>query len=162
LRTKLAVHRDHLVCDENGDYPAEFNQWEIAVLKAEMHRPGFKSWYRNPNRPSQDSLGVAYVDGDETKIVRPDFLFFAESRGEMAIDIVDPRGIHLNDALPKLQGLARYAQTHAKIYRRIASVAEVGGKLRVLELSRAAVSEAVLKAGDAKSLYGGPLAGDYA
>ena len=100
-----------------------------------MERDGFKFWYRNPDRPSQDSLGISYADGADTKIVRPDFIFFAEQGGEVVVDIIDPHGFHLADALPKLQGLARYAETHSQNYRRIEAVAETGGKLRVLNLT---------------------------
>jgi type III restriction enzyme len=159
---KLPAYPHHLLCDEQGLYPVELNDWEKAVMKAETQRDGFKFWYRNPNRPTQDSLGIAYVDGDETKIVRPDFLFFAQMQdGAVAVDVVDPHGIHLADALPKLQGLARYAESHPQDYRRIEAVAETGGKLRVLDLTRAEVRRAIADASSPKSLYEGALAGNY-
>lgn len=69
--TKLPTYPHHFLCDEQGLYPVELNDWEKAVLKAEMQRDGCKFWYRNPNRPTQDSLGIAYVDGDETKTCDP-------------------------------------------------------------------------------------------
>lgn len=96
-------------------------------------------------------------------IVRPDFLFFCESAdGSLAVDIVDPHGTHLADALPKLRGLARYAETHPGVYRRIESVAEAGGKLRVLDLTREDVRKAIVAAkDDVTRLYGGALASDY-
>ena len=75
LETDIPTYKQHLLCDEQGSYPAELGTWEKAVLKAEMERDGFKFWYRNPDRPSQDSLGIAYADDDDTKIVRPDFHF---------------------------------------------------------------------------------------
>ena len=160
--SKLPTHPQHLLCDEQSLYPAELNDWEKAVLKAESKRDGFRFWYRNPNRPTQDSLGIAYPDGDDTKIVRPDFLFFAElQNGTVVTDIVDPHSIHLADALPKLQGMARYAETHPQDFRRIETVAETGGKLRVLDLTRAEVRRAIASASSAKSLYDGALAGDY-
>ena len=64
-----------------------------------------------------------------------------QTDGTVVADIVDPHGLHLADALPKLQGLALYAETHAKAYRRIESVAEAMGKLRVLDLIRRGRSE---------------------
>ncbi|MEO8008573.1 MAG: type III restriction endonuclease subunit R, partial [Betaproteobacteria bacterium] len=101
----------HLMCDQQGLYPVELNDWEKAVLKAETQHNGFKFWYRNPSWPTQDSMGIAYVDGDEIKIVRPDFLFFADlPDGKVAADIVDPHSIQLADALPKLQGLVCYTE----------------------------------------------------
>ncbi|MDR3159405.1 MAG: DEAD/DEAH box helicase family protein [Zoogloeaceae bacterium] len=161
--TRLLAYTHHLLCDEQGMYPVELNSWEKAVLKKETQRESFKFWYRNPNRSAQDSLGIAYVDGDETRIMRPDFLFFAElSDGTVAVDIVDPHSIHLADALPKLQGLARYAEVHAQTYRRIEAVAEIGDKPRVLDLTRADVRQAVIEATNAKALYESVMAGDYA
>jgi type III restriction enzyme len=76
-------------------------------------------------------------------------------------DIVDPHGLYLADALPKLQGLALYAEAHTKAYRRIESVAEVKGKLRVLDLMRENVRKAVASATDAASMFVGHLASDY-
>lgn len=157
----IPAYKQHLLCDEQGLYPAELGTWENAILTAEMERDGFQFWYRNPDRPSQDSLGVAYVDGEDTKIVRPDFIFFAEQGGDVVVDIIDPHGFHLADALPKLQGLARYAETHSQIYRRIEAVAETVGKLRVLDLTRVDVRHAVMEAASAEALYKSAVARDY-
>ncbi len=77
------------------------------------------------------------------------------------MDIIDPHGFHLADALPKLHGLARYAETHSQFYRRVEAVAETGGKLRVLDLTRADVRQAVMEATSAESLYKSAAAGDY-
>jgi type III restriction enzyme len=157
----LPTYEHHLLCDEDGMFPAEMNDWESDVLKAEMQRQGFQAWYRNPSRSSQDSLGVAYTDNYRVKIVRPDFIFFStQSDGTVAADFVDPHGTHFSDALPKLQGLARYAETHPKVYRRIEAVAKIGEKLRVLDLTDATVRKEVAAAKDAKSLYEGAFASD--
>lgn len=151
----------HLLCDAAGLYPCEIKGWELDVFKTETEREGFRFWYRNPSRPSQDSLGIAYKVDDKTQIVRPDFIFFAEENGVIVADIVDPHGVHLADAIPKLKGLALYAETHFQHYRRIESVAKVGGSFRVLDLTREDVRMAVLNAGDAHSLYQGSMARDY-
>lgn len=159
--TEIPTYKLHLLCGEQGTYPAELDSWEKAVLAAEMERDGFKFWYRNPDRPSQDSLGIAYTEDDDTKIVRPDFVFFAEQDGKIVTDIVDPHGFQFADALPKLKGLARYAETHSQVYRRIEAVAETGGKLRVLDLTRADVRQALMEATSAEALYKGAVAGNY-
>lgn len=161
--TKFPTFTNHLLCDSEGKYAVEFgSSWEAAVLKAEMQRTGFKFWYRNPNRPSQDSLGIAYQDGEETKIVRPDFLFFSElPDGKIVADIVDPHGLHLADALVKLKGIANYASAHGASYRRIEAVAEVDGNLRVLNLMREDVRAAVADAQSARRVYESVLGGDY-
>jgi hypothetical protein len=159
--TDIQTYKRHLLCDEKGLYPAELKDSERMVVTTESKRSGFKCWYRNPDRPSQDSLGIAYTDGDVTKIVRPDFIFFFEQDGKIVADIVDPHGTYLADALPKLQGLARYAETHPSVFRRFEAVAEIDGKLRVLDMTRADVRKAVVEAPSAETLYKGAVAGDY-
>ena len=153
--------KNHLLCDKNGKYPAELNDWERKVVETEAKRMDFSFWYRNPQQPGQSSLGIAYIEDEQYKIVRPDFVFFAEQDGKVVVDLVDPHGLHLADALPKLQGLAVYAETHASAYRRIESVAEAGGNLRVLDLTRADVRAAIKEAVSAKGMYESAWAGDY-
>src|ERR1035437_9497132 len=160
--TELPTYKNHLLCDENGNFPAEFNDWEIAVVEAESKREGFRFWYRNPQQPGQSSIGIAYLDCDQYKMVRPDFIFFSPLEdGMVVVDIVDPHGLQFDDALPKLQGLALYAAAHATAYRRIESVAKVKGKLRVLDLTREDVRKAIASATDAPSLFVGHWANDY-
>lgn len=160
--TALPTYKSHLLCDEEGNYPAEMNTWEVKVVETEMTREGFSFWYRNPKQPGQSSLGIAYLSGDQYGIVRPDFVFFAmQEDGTVVADIVDPHSLHLADALPKLQGLALYAETHSSVYRRIESVAEAMGKLRVVDLTKEDVRKGVAAANDAASLFTSELARDY-
>jgi len=162
VETVLPTYKSHLLCDEHGNYPAELNTWEVKVVETEMKREGFSLWYRNPQQPGQSSLGIAYLSDEQYSIVRPDFIFFAtQGDGEIVVDIVDPHGHHLADALPKLQGLALYAETHSKHYRRIESVAEAMGKLRVLDLTKEEVRKGIADAKNAESLFAGALASDY-
>jgi type III restriction enzyme len=63
--------------------------------------------------------------------------------------------------MPKLQGLAKYAERHSHVYRRIESIAKIDGILRVLDLTNTTVRKAVAGARDAKSLYIGPRANNY-
>jgi hypothetical protein len=158
----LPTYELHLLCDEGGLFPAEMNVWESAVLKAEMQRSGFVAWYRNPSHASQDSLGIAYDESDQSKIARPDFLFFSKGAdGRIVADIVDPHGTQFSDALPKLKGLARYAKRYRDAFRRVDAVAKLGDKLRVLDLTDPTVRQAVADAGDAKSLYQSAFASDF-
>lgn len=163
VETALPIYKSHLLCDAQGNYPVELkSSWEVKVVETEMKRAGFSFWYRNPQQPGQSSLGVAYLVGEQYGIVRPDFIFFVtQADGTVVADIVDPHGLYLADALPKLQGLALYAETHAKAYRRIESVAEALGKLRVLDLTDEAVRKGIAAAKDAVSLFSGSLARDY-
>jgi type III restriction enzyme len=160
--TLLPTYEKHLLCAEGGLFPASFNAWELKILTTEMTREGFIGWYRNPARSSQDSLGVAYDEAGQVKILRPDFIFFCEQPdGSIVADIIDPHGTQFSDALPKLIGFARYAEAHSKLFRRIESVAMVGSKLRALDLTNAKVRKAITEAQDAKSVFESQVALDY-
>lgn len=158
----LPKFKDHLLCDkDDNSFPCELNNWETEVFNKESKRSDLKFWYRNPSRPSQDSLGAAYKDNDRYQIVRPDFLFFSVVSGKVVVDIVDPHGLHLSDSLAKLKGLAQYAEEHSKHFRRIESIAEVNGKLRVIDLTEAKIRKQVLESDNAKALFEGSIASDY-
>ncbi|MCF2514542.1 DEAD/DEAH box helicase family protein [Sphingomonas sp. G124] len=162
--TEVALPRyeRHLLCDPEGKFPDELNKWERAVLEAEMKLGDRVAWYRNPARASQESLGIVYDDDGESKIVRPDFVFFsATDGGGIVADIVDPHGHHLADALPKLRGLARYAAANGSVYRRIEAVSEIDGKYRMLDLTNDEVRDAIASAASAKSVYLGAMGRDY-
>lgn len=160
-KRKFPSTRSICCATSRGLYPAEFKTWEEAVLTAEIKRNGFKFWYRNPGRPSQDSLGISYADGEDVAIARPDFIFFAQQDDKVVVDIIDPHGFHFAAALPKSRGLARYAKTHPGVFRRVEAIAEVGGKMRVLDLTRVDARLAVMKATSAESLYKSAVAGNY-
>ncbi|MCH2394210.1 DEAD/DEAH box helicase [Oceanibaculum sp.] len=160
--TPLPSFERHMLCDDHGMFPEDFNSWEGEVVKSELARAGAVAWYRNPSRASQDSLGIIYEDGGEPKIVRPDFIFFVQQDdGTVAADIVDPHGIQFGDAMPKLKGLAQYAERFGDQYRRIEAVAKIGDKFRVLDLKEAATRASVSTATTIKALYESADAFDY-
>ena len=96
------------------------------------------------------------------KALRPDFLFFSRrADGSIAANIVDPHGHHMSDAMPKLRGLADFAEAFGSEYGRIEAVAKVGDTLRVLDLTKESVRKAVRDGADAKALYESDAAVDY-
>lgn len=160
----LPARAYHLLSDSNGEFPiGGLNDWETRVLDRELDFPGTLAWYRNPPRASQDSLAVSYRDGQgQWKAMRPDFLFFRNlDDGSIVASIVDPHGIHLSDAIPKLRGLAHFADRYGAEFHRIESIAEIGGTLKVLDMTKHSVRQAVLAATDAAALYTSPAAADY-
>ena len=159
----LPVRHLHLTSAEDGTVPIDLNEWERKVLDSESKQPGFKAWYRNPSRATKESLAVAYKDGGgDWKAMRPDFVFFGSQHdGQIVVDLVDPHGHHLADAMPKLRGLADFAEKYGSEFRRIESVAETGGVLKVLDLTKHHVRQAVRDGKDAKALYESGIAGDY-
>lgn len=160
--TPIPAFEKHLLCDEQGLFPEDFNSWEGEVVRTELGRAGTIAWYRNPSRASQDSLGIVYEEAGDAKVVRPDFIFFVEQGdGSITADIVDPHGTQFGEALAKLIGLAKYAEAHGAHYRRIDSVAKIGDTFRVLDLKDASVRTAVYGASSAKNAYESTAGADY-
>lgn len=74
---------------------------------------------------------------------------------------MDPHGTQFSDALPKLKGLAKYAEINQSIYRRIDVIALIDGAYRVLDLTETNVRNAVGTASSVKKLYQSEFATDY-
>ena len=160
--TPLPRYPKHLLCAEDRLFAEQFNVWEGDILCTELQRPDLLGWYRNPSRASQDSLGVTYEEAGQTKLMRPDFIFFGQVKGgPIYVDIIDPHGMHLSDALPKIKGLARYAELHGDKYRRIESITKIDDKYRVLNLADSKVRDAVDAAKVIQALYKSKAASDY-
>jgi hypothetical protein len=155
----------HLMSDERGQFPlTSLNSWERDVVLAELARPNVRGWYRNPSRAAVDSLGVAYRDDDtgNWRSMHPDFVFFHEVGGKIVASIVDPHGHHLDDALMKLKALARFAAKYGEAFHRIEVLAEVDGRMKVIDMKIDAVREAVLVGKHSPvDLYRSGIAVDY-
>jgi type III restriction enzyme len=136
----------HLMSDENGHFPlTTLNSWETEVVLGELARPNVRGWYRNPSRAAVDSLGIAYRDdAGNWRSMHPDFVFFHEVQGVVVASIVDPHGLQLDDAEIKLKALATFADTFGDRFHRIESLAKVDGGMRVIDMQRPAVREAVM------------------
>jgi len=159
----LPTRTKHLLADSNGAFPIKLNEWETAVLDTEMARLGFCAWYRNPSRVCKEALSVSYeYEPNEYLPFCPDFIFFVKmDDGRTVADIVDPHGFHLSDAIPKLRGLATFAENYGNEFHRIEAVAKVGEKLRVLDLKKTVVINAVKECDNLESLYMSEYAHDY-
>ena len=154
----------HLMSDQEGMFPiASLNEWERAVVVAELKRSDSVGWYRNPPRAAVDSLGVTYRDAvGNWRSMHPDFIFFNEVGGKVRASIIDPHGHHLDDSLLKLRGLARFAQEYGGEFHRIEAVTKIGTTMRILDLQIPAVREALIRGDDTPiELYQSDLAVVY-
>lgn len=165
--SKVDTRPQHLMSDSDGEFPIGSldSTWEVKVLDTERDRDDFLAWYRNPARASEDSLAIAYTDGNENwRRMCPDLIFFHGDKSNVKVSIVDPHGFHLADALPKLRGLADFAERFGDQFHRIEAVAAMRDKdktLRVLDFTDASVRQATRDANDAEALYVSGAASDY-
>jgi len=154
----LPRYAGHLYADGNGMFPVELNDWERRVVEAEIDRPGFVAWYRNPGTATPASLRIAYQDDEgEWASLQPDFIVVSRrTDGTPGASILDPHGDHLADARAKLRALAEFGERFSDQFVRIESVAKVeDGTLRVLDLVDPAVRAGVLafQGGKVTALY---------
>lgn len=155
----------HLMSDDDGQFPlTSLNSWEREIVLAELARPNVRGWYRNPSRAAVDSLGIAYRD-DTTgnwRSMHPDFVFFHEVRGVIVASILDPHGHHLDDALMKLKALAAFAGIYGDVFHRIEALAEVDGRMKVIDLKSQASRKALaVHEGSPADVYRSSIAVDY-
>lgn len=122
----------HIYVDDNRAFADDFNNLESEVLNAEI--PNCLGWLRNPDRKGW-SFTIPYERRPgEYKPVYPDFLFFRQEGDRLVIDILDPHGAHLSDAVTKAKGLALYAKEHGHRFGRIEIIDRIDGQLRRLNL----------------------------
>jgi type III restriction enzyme len=161
----LPVFTGHLFADRTGSFPAKLNGWETTVLETELGRPEFAAWYRNPSRGTIAAHRIGYEIGDgDWASLQVDFLVVSDlANGKFGVSLVDPHGAHLADAIPKLRGLASFARSFGDQFVRIESIAEVDGTLRVLDVQRGDVRDAIdaYVGTQATALYESPLAAVY-
>lgn len=122
----------HIYLDDDDSFADEFNIPETETLNAEI--PNSLGWLRNQDR-KRWSLTIPYERRPgEYKPVFPDFVFFQQDGDKVVIDILDPHGAHLDDAVMKAKGLAVYSNDHGHRFGRIELLDKIDGKLLRLNL----------------------------
>ena len=122
----------HIYVDPEEGFVDDFNLPETETLNSEI--PNCLGWLRNPDRKSW-SLAIPYQrTPGRYKPFYPDFLFFRQEDERIVIDIIDPHGSHLDDAVTKAKGLALYAEKHGHRFGRIEILDWIDGRPRRLNL----------------------------
>lgn len=136
----------HLYQDDDGEYPETLNEWEKDVVESELARDDALCWVRNRERQSW-ALTIPYdtPSGDAARMY-PDFLFFRSVEQNVVVDLIDPHGVHLEDAPAKARGLARYAKKHGHLFGRLEMVVydRQSRRRRTLNLKSVAVRDHVI------------------
>lgn len=162
----LPLFDKHVISNPDGKYPFDTskNKLEAEVLKRELERGDVVAWYRNPSRATPHAVRVPYETPEGWKSMQPDFIFFHRTEdGTIRPSLIDPHSAHLSDALPKLKGLARFAELYGSEFARIDAINKVGDQIRVLDMTNEKVREAVLEADgpDAEALYTSDVSAEY-
>lgn len=138
----------HVFADEDGNYYFDADNLEESIL--DYYLPKFKDAkvYRNPSSGAR-AIGVPYEKDGEMKVFYPDFFFVTINGEDVSITIIDPHSTHLEDSLPKLQGMVRYVEDNQEIFNMVKSISEIDKKdntVRTLELTEPAVRDHILNA----------------
>lgn len=133
----------HVLAADDGTYPSGQKGWERKVLDIEHEDDDLVAWYRNPTGGNA-SLRVPYRSGHFDKSMYPDFVMFHQTEDGILPSIIDPHGFHLADAVPKLKGLAAYAEEHGAFFARIDAVVETRKNVLIaLDLNSETVRAAI-------------------
>lgn len=133
----------HIYVDDDNRFFDEFTIPETETLHDELARKEIIGWLRNVDRKSW-SLTIPYERRPgEYKRVFPDFIFFRDDAGKVVLDILDPHGAHLDDAVTKAIGLALFAEDHGHRFGRIHIMDKIGGRLLRLDLKKKKIREQV-------------------
>lgn len=160
-KVPIETFGQHVLADDHGQFPWEPNKAERFVLQKEQGRNSFLAWYRNPSRGSKEALRVCYERDERWRSMHPDFIFFFDKAGEVVPAIIDPHGSQLSDAMPKLVGLARFAEEHADVFPRIEAVTDWEGGYVYLDLRDQSTRDAIRHTDDPKVIFGSKHAKEY-
>lgn len=140
----FARYAKHLYAESAGEYWADLNGWEQAVIAAEIARDDVAGWLRNtPNKAW--ALALPYELQGEVRAMYPDFLVVRKDGEGMVVDILEPHSSNLADSYAKAKGLAQFAAKHGKDFGRIELIRIESGKIQQLNLAEVKWRKAVLQ-----------------
>lgn len=137
--------RHMYVREADQTFTTRLNEPEARVVEREVENSELQGWFRNFER-QRWSLRIPYKDGESWRGLCPDFVFVRSNGTQNQVDIVDPHGDWLSDAVPKAHGLVDYAERHAAAFGKIEMVLPEGELLYRLDLKDPKVREEVRKA----------------
>lgn len=116
----------HIFCDEEGNFKADLNSWETAVVNAEQKRADFVGWLRNRERANW-ALEIPYEHGGERSFY-PDFFIVRKAGDDLVFDIVEPHRPAEDDTYAKAKGMAQFARDHGVQFGRLLMIKIHGPK----------------------------------
>lgn len=139
----------HIYVDKLGEFKIDLNGWEKDVVKTMLEKADVYAWLRNLDRKYW-SMCVPYEDGGKIIPMFPDFIFIRRQNDKYVFDLFDPHDSNKKDNVPKIKGLARYAEIYWTLFPRIGLIRKQKGKDKqeryyLLNVSNTSVRKKVLK-----------------
>lgn len=123
----------HLYCDAQGEFYAELNNWEEALLDEAMNAKGFVCWLRN--LPRRDwALCIPYELAG-VKPFYPDFIIVRKKGQEFEVDILEPHDDSRADTWAKTKGLATFADSHGMNFGRLIIARKRGEHFQLADMN---------------------------
>jgi type III restriction enzyme len=134
----------HIFVGDDGTFREDFagSGWEKTVIAEELRDPTVVGWLRMLDRKDW-AICVPYRRAGEIAGAYPDFLIFRQTPGGVIADIVDPHRLADEYAPARAAGLAEFAERHADRFGRIELVIVDDGRIKRLDLVKAAVRRQV-------------------
>ncbi len=130
-----AAYEKHLYVDGKSEFRSQLNEWEKAVIEAELARGGeVLGWLRNVPRKGW-AFKVPYVFDGQDRSLYPDFLFFRRQGKGVVVDILEPHSTSHDDSAAKAKGLAEFALRHGDLFGRIELIVREKDKLLRLNVN---------------------------
>jgi type III restriction enzyme len=147
--------KKHLYCDAEGDFYADLNGWEKALLGEAMKEKGFVGWLRN--LPRRDwALCIPYELGG-AKPFYPDFIIVRRKGQGFEVDILEPHDDSRADTWAKAKGLATFADLHGMDFGKLIIARKRGEQFQFADMNDAATREKARKMqsqNELESLFG--------
>lgn len=131
--------KKHLYCDAEGDFYADLNGWEIALLDEAMKDKQFVGWLRN--LPRRDwAMCIPYELGG-AKPFFPDFIIVRKKGKGFEVDILEPHDDSRADTWAKAKGLAVFADRHGMDFGRMIIARKRGEQFELADMNDSATRE---------------------
>lgn len=144
IKEEGEIYERHLYKDDCGKFHAALNKWETKVVREIIEKDkSVIAWLRI--LPRKDwALCIPYEKHNERHPLYPDIVAFRKTKSGIIVDLLDPHGTQLDDAVDKAKGLAAYARKHGTNFGRIdLIIVDDKDKLRRLNLNDESARERV-------------------
>ncbi|SMP39758.1 type III restriction enzyme [Desulfonatronum zhilinae] len=116
----------HLYLEQDGKFRADLGAWEQEVLQEELADASVIGWLRNVDRKPW-SLEIPCEEAGSVRPMFPDLLVVRQDAKGFLFDVLEPHDPSRQDNVPKVLGLAKFAEKHWDLFDRIQLIRKMSG-----------------------------------